>query len=94
MIDLKKLLTEQLSGITQYKPNTKEIYTKDIYGNPITVEILDANTETYIVREYYDSGQLRLQYEYQNGKPHGTWKYWYSNGQLWHQLEYQNGVLI
>ena len=91
MIDLQKLLTELFSGIAQYKPSTKEIYTKDIHGDPITVEILDA--ETYIVRRYYNSGKLYFQYEYQNGKLHGTNKVWYENGQIRYQHKCQNGKL-
>ena len=91
MIDLQKLLTELFSGIAQYKPNTKEIYTKDIYGRPITVEILDVDNESYIVRSYHDNGKLWYQEEYQNGKRHGTSKYWDNKGQLRWQEEYQNG---
>ena len=91
MIGLEKLLTELLSGIAQYKPNTKEIYTKNKYGIPITVEILDANTEAYIVRNYYDNGQLEYRFKYLNGKEHGTWKSWDENGKLWFQEEYRNG---
>ena len=94
MIDLKKLLTEQLSGIAQYKEGTKEIYTKDKYEHPITVEILDANTESYIVRSYYDNVQPRYQEEYLNGKLHGTCKGWHEDGQLEYQKEYLNGELI
>ena len=91
MIDLKKLLTERLSGIAKYKENTKEICTKNKYGRPITIEILDVDTETYIVRRYYDNGKLWYQDKYQNGKLHGTCKRWHKNGKLRWEYEYQNG---
>ena len=93
MISLKKILIEQLSGIAKYKEGTKEILTQNQYNNPITVEILDVDTESYILRRYHDNGQPGYQLRYQNGKRHGTSEWWYEDGQLACQEGYQNGEL-
>ena len=69
-----------------------EINWEDQNGNPITVEPIDIATEKYIVRLYYESGQLWLEKEYKNDKRHGISKNWYENGQLLYEYKYKNGL--
>jgi len=88
---LHDALTAFISGITTKKPNTEEINWEDENGSPITVECIDAETEKYIVRYYYENGKLYYEHPYQHGKRHGIWKGWYENGQLQYEHFYQHG---
>jgi len=90
---LHDVLTALLSGITTYKPGTKEIQWQCIYGTPITIEVIDAETESYVERCYYENGKLHSEHNYQNESKHGLCKAWYHNGQLMYEYNYQNGVL-
>ena len=89
---LQEALTALVAGIT-YKTG-EEIHWHDKYNNPITVECVDAATETYTVRYYYENGQLRYEEQYHQGQLHGTVKVWYENGQLEYEEQYHQGKLI
>jgi hypothetical protein len=54
-----------LSGLTT-KKNEKEIWWEDEYGDKITVEPI--NEDSYILREYYENGQLEYRINYNHGK--------------------------
>jgi len=88
---LHDALTALLSGITTYKTGTKEIWWKDDYGGDITIEVVDAETESYVEREYYPNRQVRNEYHYHSGKLQGLCKGWYNNGQLWFRVNYRCG---
>ena len=38
--------------------------------------------------EYYDSGQLKEETDYLNGKLHGKWLLYHESGQLWIECNY------
>jgi len=88
---LHDAFTAFISGITTKKPNTEEIYWESESGSSITVECIDAETESYIVRSYYENGKLHYENHYQHGQPHGICKGWYENGQLHYEHFYQHG---
>ena len=47
---------------------------------------------SYTVKEYFESGQLKDEEPYVDGKPHGTRKgYYESGGQLWYERTYVDG---
>lgn len=47
-----------------------------------------------IDKKYYDSGALQFQYEYRNGKLHGTIEEFYETGELKAEYNYRSGDLI
>ena len=62
-------------------------------------EKMNQNTENIETKqEFFQNGQLRYQYHYQNGLRHDpdqntpACQVWYSNGQLQYQRHYQNGL--
>ncbi len=92
---LHDALIALLSGVTSYYPDhPKEIVWEDKYGDPITIELVDAEQEKCIVRRYHENGQLHREYEYQNGQHHGKGKSYHKNGQLHWECDYQNGVQV
>ena len=46
---------------------------------------------TKVEKDYYDNGQLKYEWLYQNGKRHGICKGWYKNGQPYYEYLYQDG---
>ena len=81
--------TAWLSGLTHKTGN--EIHWENKYGNPITVELIDAEQEKYIVRDYWENGNVMWEEEYQNSQPHGKNIGWHYNGNKLWEVEYQNG---
>lgn len=62
-----------------------------VYGNfeNISKEKFDDG----LLKEYYDNGNNKIEYNYSNGKKNGVQKKWYSNGQLLIKYNYDNGKL-
>tara|TARA_Y100000589_G_scaffold216729_1_gene204405 strand:+ start:327 stop:557 length:231 start_codon:yes stop_codon:yes gene_type:complete len=48
-------------------------------------------TQTKPYKEYYETGQLKVEGNLVNGKKTGIWKYYHENGQLWYETPYKNG---
>ena len=91
-INYKQLLILSLSNITEWKNEREMIIPKEMredFGLANTCEILGDGK--YILRNYYESGQLCWKEEYRNGQQHGFDLGWYENGQMWWKEEYQNG---
>jgi len=40
---------------------------------------------------WYKSGQLKYEWNFKNGEPHGKCLEWYDNGKLWYEQNYKNG---
>lgn len=78
-----------LSGLT-YKVGN-EIYWYNEYNEPVTIEFIDTESNKYIVRRYYSSGQKYCETEYKNGQRHGKIIGWYKSGQKHWEDEYQDG---
>ena len=53
----------------------------------------DEKIEDGLLKEYFDSGNLKLEYKYNNGKKNGVQKKWYDNKQLAINYNYINGRL-
>lgn len=53
----------------------------------------DEKIEDGLLKEYYDSGNLKLEYKYNNGKKNGLQKKWHDNKQLAINYNYINGRL-
>ena len=81
--------TALLAGITTKTGN--EIHWEDKYGNPITVELVDLETEAYTVRYYYKNGQKCWEINYQNDQLHGKHIGWYKSGQKRSEIDYHQG---
>ncbi len=88
---IEQAVTALLSGITSYKPGTKEILWENEDGDEITVEYIGGETEYAIVRRYYENGQKRWEREYHQGQPHGKSLVWCENGQKYWKKEYRQG---
>jgi antitoxin component YwqK of YwqJK toxin-antitoxin module len=83
--------TAWLSGLT-YK-DEKGIHWQDKYDNPITISDIDIETKSYVVRYWYQNGQLQKEVPYQQGQRHGVEKWWYDGGQPWWEIPYQQGQI-
>lgn len=57
-----------------------EIHWTDKYDKPITIEPIDINEKTYIIRYYHSNGNKLLEAYYKNGHYHGKLCRWYENG--------------
>ena len=54
-------------------------------------EINSDDPFTGIVVEYWPNGQKEQEWEYRDGKLHGTTTNWYENGQKWSETEFRDG---
>jgi len=81
--------TALLSGLTHKTGNEIHWYNKD--GCPITVEPIDIESESYMVRRYREDGSLRWEINYLQDQPHGKCLGWHYNGQLHWETDYVNG---
>jgi len=84
--------TALLSGLTHKTGN--EIHWHDEDGYPITVEPIDVDAETYVVRHYRESnGDLYWEGRYQKKQLHGKSTGWHPNGQKYWEEGYRQGQL-
>jgi antitoxin component YwqK of YwqJK toxin-antitoxin module len=81
-----------LSGLTTKANN--EIHWEDECGNPITVEPIDVAECKYVVRYYYDNGQVEREINYLQGQLHGKDIVWYDNGRKYWERYYEHDKLI
>ena len=94
-MNYKQLLILRLSNLTEWKNETEMIIPEDMrgyFGWADTCEFLGDGR--YILRGYYECGQLHREVEYRNGKLHGMDIGWHKNGRLWWKMEYQNGESV
>tara|TARA_B000000532_G_scaffold108457_1_gene87111 strand:+ start:828 stop:1586 length:759 start_codon:yes stop_codon:yes gene_type:complete len=63
-----------------------------IYGD-FNEESVSNNLNDGILREYYKDGNLKIEYNYDNGKKNGIQKKWHENKQLAINYNYNNGKL-
>ncbi len=82
-----------MAGITKYRAGTKEIEWVDKYEKPITVEVLDAVEETYIVRYYWDKDTMMAEYSYKGDLQHGRAAGYSSKGHLGREQYFASGKL-
>ena len=54
---------------------------------------LNKMVEDGVLKEYYDNGNIKLEYNYNNGKKHGVQKKWFENKQIAINYNYKNGKL-
>ena len=92
MIDLSDIYVSLLSGLTT-KKNDKEIWWK-LYNVECTIEIIDADTCSYIYRRYNHDGSLYERAEYVNDKPHGSHMRYNKHGKVIINANYCNGNLV
>ena len=64
-----------------------------ISGEFSNIKSTSSNIYNGILREWYDNGQLYLEYTMKNGIKNGTCKKWYDNGQLQMIYNYNRGKL-
>jgi antitoxin component YwqK of YwqJK toxin-antitoxin module len=77
-----------LSGLTTKTNN--EIHWEDENGAPITVELISVAECKYVIRRYYNSGQIRKEVNYHQDLRHGKDNGWYKSGQKkWEDNYYQ-----
>jgi antitoxin component YwqK of YwqJK toxin-antitoxin module len=82
--------TALLAGLTHKTGN--EIHWQDEYGYSITIEPIDIEKETYIIRSYYPNGQKNSEKEYKKNKLNGKYIIWDMNG--WYsEKEFKNDML-
>ncbi|PID95540.1 MAG: hypothetical protein CSA94_01085 [Bacteroidetes bacterium] len=43
-------------------------------------------------KQYYETGELKIEGTYDNNKRHGVWKSYYKNGNLWSKGTYIQGI--
>jgi antitoxin component YwqK of YwqJK toxin-antitoxin module len=76
-----------ISNGTASMKNAKEVWWVDELKQPITIEVVDMETNEYIVRKYYENGVLYWEAPYENGKVHGTKIIYRSDGTLFEYSE-------
>jgi antitoxin component YwqK of YwqJK toxin-antitoxin module len=84
--------TALLAGLTHR--TGKEIHWHNIHNQPITIEPIDVDTETYIVREYYHNGNLKCEDKYINNQREGLVSVYYDTGELYFTWEFKNNKLV
>jgi len=92
MIDLSDMYASLLSGLTTRK-NDKEIWW-NIHGLTCTIEIIDINNCSYIMRRYNRDGSIYEYCDYVNDRPHGRHQRWNRYGKAILDANYANGNLI
>ena len=90
MIDLNKILNAHKAGDIQ--KDGKEYHWEDEYNNEITVEIISIIEDTYIVRDYWDSGNLYSLHSFKCGKQHGIQVEYYETGDIEFQYTCVDGL--
>jgi len=83
--------TALLSGLTHRTGN--EIHWHDGDGCPITVEPIDVDSDSYIVRRYRESGSLNSEVHYCHNQRHGKDTVRHKNGQLMWEKNYHRGQI-
>jgi len=81
--------TALFAGLTYRTGNEIHWYNKD--GCPITVEPVDVEQDSYIVRYFYENGDLYIEIHYLQDQRHGKRRGWHHNGQLQWEMDYVNG---
>ncbi|MDA8091913.1 MAG: hypothetical protein M0Z61_17040 [Nitrospiraceae bacterium] len=65
------------------------------WSNPLTINILGgANHPDGITRTYYESGAIKDEMVYKDGKLNGPYKRYYPNGHLWQELHYVDNTAV
>jgi len=85
---LHDAMTAYLAGLTTNRTE-KEIWWENERGDKLTVELVNSRWEKYIVRQYYDNGNLWWEENYLKDKLHGLNKTCYKNGNLVHEINYR-----
>jgi len=57
-----------------------------------TFEFVDGKQVFVNEREYYESGQKRMEGPLQNRRREGLWKSYYEDGKIWSEGEYKDGL--
>jgi len=83
--------TALLAGLT-YKTGN-EIHWHDKDGSQITVEPVDVEAGSYIVRRYCKNGSLDLEENYSKEQLHGKRIIWHLNGKKFLEGDYHQGQL-
>ncbi len=65
----------------------------DVFEELVENSIPIQESENGIMREWYENGQLFVEYSYKNERRDGMQKKWYDNGQLMQLYNYKNGKL-
>ena len=80
---------EQMLSIRKLKSDIHQL--SFVVGNK---KLWDGILEKEQVKsKYYDSGEVKSQETYKNGKPNGLWIDWYENGEKKRQVNFKNGDL-
>lgn len=97
------------TGVAFSTYNNKQVFTEQEYrgglknggyatwypdGKPKTSGSINAaGKEEGEIKEWYQNGQLRHIWIFNNGLKDGQWSQWYESGQKWTQRDFSNGVL-
>lgn len=80
-----------LSGITTLDEKGHIKWVRS--GHKVTVEPVDVEAGSYVVRYYDRSGRLWMQTHCLNDQPHGKRIIWHDNGQISMECNYHHGQL-
>ena len=78
-----------MSGLTHNTGN--EIHWEDEDGYPITIEPISMAECKYIVRYYYDNGQISKETNYYQDQRHGKAIWWCWDGKIHDEVNYHYG---
>lgn len=70
---------------------TNEWYDQELKSNLKTEKIVDPDTNTKKIIEYYDNGNLKSEFHFLNNKKHGLQITYYPNKRIDTSIEYNNG---
>ncbi len=81
------------------KPYTSETFIDGFKNGPYKIwhgngnlyqegTTINNGTSDGLYQEYYETGELKYEYHYKNGKKIKAWKSWYENGQMWTKRDF------
>lgn len=73
-----------------YEVGGKEV-AREVYESEFTLTRMEGTIPDGIVKEYYDTGKIRLMQNYRHGKLDGMSREYYENGKIREERNYQNG---
>lgn len=74
---------------------SKEYTMNDVYGKGgVAYDKKLKKPISGVVKKFYNSGELKDQMAFENGKPNGTQKRYYKSGKLMGEISYKNGKAI
>ena len=91
MVCVKTVIVAFITGLTQYRLNTREIEWTDGRDEYFTVEVLNGKKEMYVIRKYWDNGIVKYERRTKRGVLHGRYISYFTDGKVYWKKLYKDG---